>query len=102
MSYDFHETAFRAVKLPKVSFHSLWHTNASIRIEPGRNIKFIQIQLGHASIKMALDVYRHLLSDGNFSKEQVGLLEERLNAYFSPKDKMQLFHQSKPVFQCEL
>jgi integrase len=79
MSYDFQETAFRAVKLPKVSFHSLRHTNTSIRILVGQNAKFIQNQLGHASVKITLDVYGHLLSDDNFSREQMSLLEKRLS-----------------------
>ena len=43
--------ALRRAGLSQVSFHSLRHSNASFRIHAGQNIKYIQGQLGHASIK---------------------------------------------------
>jgi len=54
------------------------HTNASIRISAGQNIKYIQSQLGHASIKMTLDIYGHLFNDADFNRKQVRLLEASL------------------------
>lgn len=51
----------RRSKLPKIRFHDLRHTNASLRIEAGQNMKYIQEQLGHSSIQVTLDVYGHLL-----------------------------------------
>ena len=47
----------------KVRFQDLRHTNASLRIEQGQNIKYIQKQMGHASIQTTLDRYGHLLKD---------------------------------------
>ncbi len=67
--------ALEKAKLRHVSFHSLRHTNASMRIAAGLNIKYIQTQLGHASIKMTLDIYGHLFNDANFNRQQVKLLE---------------------------
>jgi integrase len=48
-----------------VPFHSLRHSNVALRIEEGQNIKYIQRQLGHASIQTTLDRYGHLLSETN-------------------------------------
>ena len=67
--------ALKKAGLPKVSFHSLRHTNASIRIQSGQNIKYIQSQLGHSSINVTMDTYGHLFNDVNFSRQQVELLE---------------------------
>jgi integrase len=68
--------ALKKAKLPKVSFHSLRHTNASIRIQSGQNIKYIQSQLGHSSINITMDTYGHLFNDSNFARQQVELLEQ--------------------------
>lgn len=57
--------SLREAGLRHVAFHSLRHTNASIRIEKGQNIKYIQRQLGHASIQTTLDRYGHLLTEVN-------------------------------------
>ena len=57
--------SLREAGLRHVAFHSIRHTNASIRIEQGQNIKYIQQQLGHASIQTTLDRYGHLLKDIN-------------------------------------
>ena len=49
----------------KIRFHDLRHTNVALRIEQGQNIKYIQNQLGHASIQTTLDRYGHLINDVN-------------------------------------
>ncbi len=67
--------ALRKAELRQVSFHSLRHSNASLRIQAGQNIKYIQGQLGHASINMTMDVYGHLFNDLDFNRKQVDLLE---------------------------
>jgi integrase len=47
--------------LRKVCFHSLRHGYTALLIAQNANIKFIQSQLGHASIQTTLDRYGHLL-----------------------------------------
>jgi integrase len=47
--------------LRQVRFHDLRHTYAALMISQGENLKFIQSQLGHASIQTTLDRYGHLL-----------------------------------------
>ena len=71
---------FVSVKLRHVSFHSLRHTNASIRIHAGQNIKYMSSQLGHASVKITLDTYGHLFNDQDFNRRQVDMLETTFNA----------------------
>jgi integrase len=57
--------ALRMAKVRQVRFHDLRHTNVALRIEQGQNIKYIQNQLGHASIQTTLDRYGHLLKEVN-------------------------------------
>jgi len=47
--------------LRKIRFHDLRHTYCSLLISQGENIKFIQSQLGHASIQTTIDRYGHLM-----------------------------------------
>ncbi|MEW6440719.1 MAG: site-specific integrase [bacterium] len=47
--------------LPGVRFHDLRHLNASMRLEQGENIKYIQSQLGHANPTITLNTYSHLM-----------------------------------------
>jgi integrase len=79
--------ALREAGLRQVSFHSIRHTNASMRITSGQNIKYIQSQLGHASINITLDIYGHLFNDVNFNRHQVGLLEESFKSVRKPLEK---------------
>ncbi|MGA1842274.1 MAG: site-specific integrase [bacterium] len=72
--------ALRKAGLRYVSFHSLRHSNASLRIASGQNIKYIQTQLGHASIKITMDTYGHLFNDVNFNRQQVGVFEDFLQS----------------------
>jgi integrase len=43
----------------------LRHTYASLLIEQGENIKYIQTQLGHSSPTVTLNIYAHLMNDVN-------------------------------------
>ncbi len=53
--------ALRRAGVPRIRFHDLRHTYASILIAQGENLKFIQSQLGHSSAKITLDRYGHLM-----------------------------------------
>jgi len=51
--------------LRHIRFHDLRHSYTTLLIAQGANVKFIQAQLGHASIKTTMDKYGHLLPDNN-------------------------------------
>ena len=53
--------ALRRAKLRHVDFHSLRHSYAAMQIKNNVSLKYLQAQLGHASIEVTLDVYGHLL-----------------------------------------
>jgi len=72
--------ALRRAGLRKVSFHSLRHSNASMRIQAGQNVKYISTQLGHSSINITMDRYGHLFNDVDFTRRQVELLEASFGA----------------------
>ena len=47
--------------LPKVTLHSLRHTNATLMIAEGVDICTVSKRLGHANTSITLDVYAHAL-----------------------------------------
>jgi integrase len=73
--------ALRRAELRQIRFHDLRHTFATLLISQGENIKFIQSQLGHASIQTTLDRYGHCLPEshkeaGNRLDKTLGIKEE--------------------------
>ena len=66
--------ALKQANLHKIRFHDLRHTYASLLIEQGENIKYIQTQLGHASPVVTLNVYAHLMNPVN--REAANRLEK--------------------------
>jgi integrase len=65
-----------ARKLPRVSFHALRHTNASVLISKGVDILTISRRLGHSKPSVTLDVYGHLIegTDVAAAKALTGVL----------------------------
>jgi len=57
--------ALTKAEIEKIRFHDLRHTYASLLIEQGENIKYIQSQLGHSSPTVTLNVYAHLMKPVN-------------------------------------
>ena len=53
--------ALRRAGLRRITFHSLRHSFTALLIAQGESIKYIQSQLGHASVQTTLDRYGHLL-----------------------------------------
>jgi len=59
------EPALKAASLPRIRFHDLRHTYASLLIEQGENVKYIQSQLGHSNPTVTWNVYAHLMKPTN-------------------------------------
>jgi integrase len=65
MCRRFFKPALKKAGLGKIRFHDLRHTYASLLIEQGENIKYIQTQLGHSKPTTTLNVYAHLMRPYN-------------------------------------
>jgi len=46
---------------PPIDFHELRHTNGSLLIALGIDVKTVQQRLGHAHAQVTLDVYAHVM-----------------------------------------
>ncbi|RJP83631.1 MAG: site-specific integrase [Desulfobacteraceae bacterium] len=57
--------ALKKAGIPRIRFHDLRHTFASLLIDQGENIKYIQTQLGHSTPSVTLNTYAHLLKPVN-------------------------------------
>ena len=57
--------ALKKAGINRIRFHDLRHTYASLLIDQGENIKYIQSQLGHSTPSITLDVYAHLMKPTN-------------------------------------
>ncbi len=51
--------------LRQIRFHDLRHTFASLLLQNGESPTYVKDQLGHASIKMTVDIYGHLVPGAN-------------------------------------
>lgn len=69
--------------LPKITFHDLRHTHASLLLKNNVHPKIVSERLGHSSIQITLDTYSHLLPNmqqeaaGQLGQEILGHLRER-------------------------
>jgi integrase len=57
--------ALQKAGLQKIRFHDLRHTYASLLLSQGESIKYVQVQMGHSSPTVTLNVYAHLMKDEN-------------------------------------
>ena len=57
--------ALKRAGIDRIRFHDLRHSFASLLIEQGENIKYIQNQLGHSTPTVTLNIYAHLIKTVN-------------------------------------
>lgn len=55
---------------PKLRFHDLRHTFASLLVAESLNVVFVSRQLGHASPDITLRVYAHLFDGAEHAQAQ--------------------------------
>jgi integrase len=72
---DFH-TLLEAAKLPRVRFHDLRHTAATLLLAQGVDPRTIMETLGHSQISLTLDTYSHVLP--KLQKQAAGKMDEVL------------------------
>lgn len=51
----------KKAKIPKIRFHDMRHTHATLLLLQGVNPKIVSERLGHADVRITLDTYSHLL-----------------------------------------
>jgi integrase len=59
--------ACNTAKIRRRRFHDIRHTFASMLLSNGESPQYVSKQLGHASIRMTVDVYGHLIPGSNRS-----------------------------------
>ena len=64
-------------QLPRVRFHDLRHTFATLLLSRGTHPKVVQEMLGHADISQTMDTYSHVLPD--MQEEAVSEMERGLS-----------------------
>jgi integrase len=70
----------KSAGLPPIRLHDARHTYATLLLEEGVQAKVVQEILGHGSIAMTLDIYRHVSMD--LKKEAAAKLNEVLTDKF--------------------
>jgi len=60
--------------LPRVRFHDLRHTSATLMLQQGVHPKIVQERLGHSSISLTLDTYSHVVP--HLQSEAAQLIED--------------------------
>lgn len=97
MVNKYFKPALKKAGLPIIRFHDLRHTYASLMIEKGENIKYIQMQLGHADPNVTLKVYAHLMKPVN-QEAAIGLE----NMIFETSGSKMVAKQEKGLARIEL
>lgn len=89
--------------LRKINAHDLRHSHAGLLIRAGESLAYVRDQLGHQSIKVAVDIHGHLAPEGN--KAAVDRLDDdshttirNLSATNNNNKEKGLSQQAKPFF----
>jgi integrase len=57
------DSVIKKASVPKIRFHDLRHTHATILLKLGENPKVVSERLGHSTVTMTLDTYSHVTPD---------------------------------------
>lgn len=63
LTYRSFRPLLKRAGLPRIRFHDLRHTCATILLSKGTHPKIVQEMLGHATITQTMDTYSHVLPD---------------------------------------
>ncbi len=68
----------KRLKMPRITFHGMRHTHASLLLKGGVHPKVVQERLGHSSIAVTLDVYSQVIP--SMQGEAARTLSKMLNS----------------------
>lgn len=72
-------------QLPKISFHGLRHTNVTLLINSGVNVRAVSARVGHANPTTTLNIYAHALQSTD--KTAANILEDKLSSIKKKPEK---------------
>ena len=67
----------KKARLPRIRFHDLRHTHATLLLQQGIHPKIVSERLGHTSISMTLDIYSHVIP--SIQKEAAEMFDQILD-----------------------
>jgi integrase len=70
--------ALKRAGLPRIRFHDLRHTAATLMLLGGINVKAVSVTLGHADIGMTLNVYSHFVPE--MAEQRIEVMQKILAA----------------------
>jgi integrase len=59
--------------LPEMTLHGLRHQQAALKLSAGASLAAVSKRLGHSSVAVTADIYRHLLESTEHDAANVGL-----------------------------
>jgi integrase len=77
--------ALRRSGAPRIRFHDLRHTSATLLLRAGVNPKVVSERLGHSSVAFTLDTYAHVIP--GMQPEAAALLSDLIFAAPDPEDR---------------
>jgi integrase len=92
ISSDF-PAILKAAKLPKVRFHDLRHSCASLLLSLGVSAKLVQETLGHSTYQLTMDTYSHMIPA---LRNEVA---DRMDEIFSKPNPVAVNEAVKPGFR---
>jgi integrase len=64
--------------LPRIRFHDLRHTAATLLLSKGINPKIVSEMLGHAQVSITLDIYSHVTP--HMQQQAAGAMDDELGS----------------------
>jgi integrase len=77
LTYRSFRPLLKSADLPRIRFHDLRHTCATLLLSKGTHPKIVQEMLGHANISMTMDTYSHVLPD--IQEKAVSAMDDALS-----------------------
>jgi len=77
LTYRSFRPLLKSADLPRIRFHDLRHTCATLLLSKGTHPKIVQEMLGHANISMTMDTYSHVLPD--MQEKAVSAMDDALS-----------------------